>query len=228
NSSGVSHNKYQNFDVDNKGVILNNSAVNTQTQLGGLITGNPWLAKGEASVILNEINSSNPSQLNGFVEVAGKRADVIIANPAGITCSGCGFINANKTTLAAAQVLLEQGKIAGFDVKNGQIAIQGNGLNDTQSDYTQLIARAVKINAKLHAKDLSVTTGKNRTDANGKVLSTEATSDTVPDFAIDVASLGGMYANKIRLVGTDKGVGVRNAGELGAAVGDVVLSVDGR
>ncbi|MEX9874710.1 hemagglutinin repeat-containing protein [Providencia rettgeri] len=228
NSSGVSHNKYQNFDVDNKGVILNNSAVNTQTQLGGLITGNPWLAKGEANVILNEVNSANPSQLNGFVEVAGKRADVIIANPAGITCSGCGFINANKTTLAAAQVLLEQGKIAGFDVKNGQIAIQGNGLNDTQSDYTQLIARAVKINAKLHAKDLSVTTGKNRTDANGKVLSTEATSDTAPEFAIDVASLGGMYANKIRLVGTDKGVGVRNAGELGAAVGDVVLSVDGR
>ncbi|MEY0044199.1 hemagglutinin repeat-containing protein [Providencia rettgeri] len=196
--------------------------------MGGLITGNPWLAKGEASVILNEVNSANPSQLNGFVEVAGKRADVIIANPAGITCSGCGFINANKTTLAAAQVLLEQGKIAGFDVKNGQIAIQGNGLNDTQSDYTQLIARAVKINAKLHAKDLSVTTGKNRTDANGKVLSTEATSDTAPEFAIDVASLGGMYANKIRLVGTEKGVGVRNAGELGAAVGDVVLSVDGR
>ncbi|VFS87526.1 Hemolysin precursor [Kluyvera cryocrescens] len=68
--------------------------------------------------------------------MAGKRADVIIANPAGITCNGCGFINANKTTLAAAQVLLEQGKIAGFQVKNGQIAIQGNGMNDTQSDYT--------------------------------------------------------------------------------------------
>ncbi|MEY0665475.1 hemagglutinin repeat-containing protein [Providencia rettgeri] len=228
NSSGVSHNKYQNFDVDNKGVILNNSAVNTQTQLGGLITGNPWLAKGEASVILNEINSANPSQLNGFVEVAGKRADVIIANPAGITCSGCGFINANKTTLAAAQVLLEQGKIAGFDVKNGQIAIQGNGLNDTQSDYTQLIARAVKINAKLHAKDLSVTTGKNRTDANGKVLSTEATSDAAPEFAIDVASLGGMYANKIRLVGTEKGVGVRNAGHLGADVGGFTLTTEGK
>ncbi|MEY0290982.1 hemagglutinin repeat-containing protein, partial [Providencia rettgeri] len=228
NSSGVSHNKYQNFDVDNKGVILNNSAVNTQTQLGGLITGNPWLAKGEANVILNEVNSANPSQLNGFVEVAGKRADVIIANPAGITCSGCGFINANKTTLAAAQVLLEQGKIAGFDVKNGQIAIQGNGLNDTQSDYTQLIARAVKINAKLHAKDLSVTTGKNRTDANGKVLSTDLVADEAPEFAIDVANLGGMYANKIRLVGTEKGVGVRNAGELGAAAGDIALTVNGK
>ncbi|ENN8379064.1 filamentous hemagglutinin N-terminal domain-containing protein, partial [Providencia rettgeri] len=228
NSSGVSHNKYQNFDVDKNGVILNNSAVNTQTQLGGLITGNPWLAKGEASVILNEVNSSNPSQLNGFIEVAGKRADVIIANPAGITCSGCGFINANKTTLAAAQVLLEQGKIAGFDVKNGQIAIQGNGLNDEHSDYTQLIARAVKINAKLHAKDLSVTTGKNRTDANGNVLSTELSTEETPEFAVDVANLGGMYANKIRLVGTEKGVGVRNAGHLGAQAGDFTLNANGK
>ncbi|MEY0026577.1 hemagglutinin repeat-containing protein, partial [Providencia rettgeri] len=228
NSSGVSHNKYQNFDVDKNGVILNNSAVNTQTQLGGLITGNPWLAKGEASVILNEVNSANPSQLNGFVEVAGKRADVIIANPAGITCNGCGFINANKTTLAAAQVLLEQGKIAGFDVKNGQIAIHGNGLNDEHSDYTQLIARAVKINAKLHAKDLSVTTGKNRTDANGNVLSTELDAEETPEFAVDVASLGGMYANKIRLVGTEKGVGVRNAGHLGAQAGDFTLNANGK
>ena len=228
NKNGVSHNKYQQFDVDGKGAILNNSAVNTQTQLGGLVTGNPWLAKGEASVILNEVNSANPSRLNGFVEVAGKRADVIIANPSGITCSGCGFINANKTTLAAAQVLLEQGNIAGFQVKNGQIAIQGNGMNDAQSDYTQLIARAVNINAKLHAKDLSVTTGKNRTDANGHVLSTDTDSDTAPEFAIDVASLGGMYANKIKLVGTENGVGVRNAGQLGAQAGEFTLSASGK
>ncbi len=228
NKNGVSHNKYQQFDVDSKGAILNNSSVNTQTQLGGMITSNPWLAKGEASVILNEVNSSNPSRLNGFVEVAGKRADVIIANPAGITCNGCGFINANKTTLAAAQVLLEQGKIAGFQVKNGQIAIQGNGMNDTQSDYTQLIARAVKINARLHAKDLSVTVGENRTDARGNVIATASTSGKTEDFSIDVASLGGMYANKIKLVGTETGVGVRNAGNIGAQAGDFTLSADGK
>ncbi|MCZ5750933.1 filamentous hemagglutinin N-terminal domain-containing protein [Escherichia coli] len=37
--------------------------------------------KGEARIILNEVNSRNPSQLNGFVEVAGKKAQVVIANP---------------------------------------------------------------------------------------------------------------------------------------------------
>ncbi|WP_387696260.1 filamentous hemagglutinin N-terminal domain-containing protein, partial [Photorhabdus sp. RM157S] len=74
---------------------LNNSANTTQTQLGGMVAGNPWLAKGEANIILNEVNSHDPSHLNGWIEVAGRKAEVVIANPAGITCNGCGFINAH-------------------------------------------------------------------------------------------------------------------------------------
>ncbi|WP_323840913.1 two-partner secretion domain-containing protein, partial [Photorhabdus africana] len=78
-----------------QGVILNNSHQATQTQLGGMVAGNPWLAKGDASVILNEVNSHDRSHLNGWIEVAGHKAEVIIANPSGITCNGCGFINAH-------------------------------------------------------------------------------------------------------------------------------------
>ncbi|EML4853717.1 hemagglutinin repeat-containing protein [Morganella morganii] len=228
NSDGVSRNQYSQFDVDPKGAILNNSAVNTQTQLGGLVTANPWVAKGGADIILNEVNSSNPSQLNGFVEVAGKRADVIIANPAGITCNGCGFINANQTTMAAAQALLEQGRIRGFDTDKGQIAVTGKGLNDSQSNHTLLIARAVQVNAKLHAQDLTVTTGRNITDAQGSVVKQKAGGGSAPAFALDVAAVGGMYANKIKLTGTEHGVGVRNAGTLGAQAGELTISADGR
>jgi hypothetical protein len=47
-----------------------------QTQLGGWVQSNGNLAGGAARVILNEVNSSNPSQLKGFVEVAGQRAEV--------------------------------------------------------------------------------------------------------------------------------------------------------
>ena len=36
-SAGVSVNQYQQFDVGNRGAILNNSRSNTQTQLGGWI-----------------------------------------------------------------------------------------------------------------------------------------------------------------------------------------------
>lgn len=228
NSDGVSRNQYSQFDVDSKGAILNNSAVNTQTQLGGLVTANPWVAKGEANIILNEVNSASRSQLNGFIEVAGKRADVIIANPAGITCNGCGFINAGQTTLAAAQALLEQGRIKGFDVDKGQIAITGKGMNDAQSNYTRLIGRAVEVNAKLHAQDLTITTGRNITDAQGNVVTQKAADGTTPAFELDVAAVGGMYANKIKLVGTEHGVGVRNAGTIGAQVGELSLSADGK
>eukprot|EP01037_Dinobryon_pediforme_P037178 gene37178-44521_t len=98
-AAGVSRNTYSQFDVQKAGAILNNSRTNVQTQLGGWIQANPYLATGSARVILNEVNSSNPSQLKGYVEVAGDRAQVVIANPSGVTCDGCGFINANRVTL---------------------------------------------------------------------------------------------------------------------------------
>ncbi|WP_262947429.1 hemagglutinin repeat-containing protein [Xenorhabdus indica] len=232
NGDGVSRNQYSQFDVAQRGAILNNSSINTQTELGGLITANPWLAQGEAKIILNEVNSRHPSQLNGFIEVAGQRADVIIANPAGITCQGCGFINASQTTLAAGKTLLEGGRLKGFEVDEahqGLISVEGKGLNDTGSDYTRLIGRAVNINARLHANQLTVTTGRNRVDAQGNVTETLSESQkNKPAFSLDVAAVGGMYANKIRLVGTEQGVGVRNAGQLGAQAGNLTLDSQGK
>jgi filamentous hemagglutinin len=100
-AAGVSRNTYSQFDVTAKGVILNNSRTDTNTQIGGYVQGNPWLATGGARVILNEVNSSSASQLKGYVEVAGQRAEVIIANPAGIAVNGGGFLNASAVTLGA-------------------------------------------------------------------------------------------------------------------------------
>nr|WP_058936987.1 filamentous hemagglutinin N-terminal domain-containing protein [Roseateles depolymerans] len=97
--AGVSRNTYSQFDVGATGVILNNSRTDTSTQLGGWVQGNPWLGRGEAQVILNEVNSSAPSQPHGYVEVAGRRAEVVIANPSGIQVDGGGFINASSATL---------------------------------------------------------------------------------------------------------------------------------
>lgn len=54
--AGVSRNTYSQFDVGASGAILNNSRTNVQTQLGGWVEGNPWLATGTARVILNEVN----------------------------------------------------------------------------------------------------------------------------------------------------------------------------
>ncbi|HIH4697192.1 TPA: hemagglutinin repeat-containing protein [Raoultella planticola] len=228
-AAGVSRNTYSQFDVNQQGAILNNSHKNVQSQLGGMVAGNPWLAKGEAKVILNEVNSRDPSRLNGMIEVAGKKAQVVIANPSGITCNGCGFINANRATLTTGQAQLTNGSLTGYQVERGEVTIEGAGMDSSAADYTDIIARSVKVNAGLWAKDLQVTTGRNRVDAAHERI--EKTGDdpaTRPQLAVDVASLGGMYAGKIRMVGTESGVGVRNAGALGAQAGSVTLTADGR
>jgi filamentous hemagglutinin len=231
NSAGVSHNTYQQFDVQQQGVILNNSRTNVQTLQGGWVEGNPWLATGGARVILNEVNSSDPSMLNGYVEVAGQQAQVVIANPAGVTCTDCGFINANRVTLTSGRPVIRNGNLESYRVEGGAVTIAGeNGMDSSTADYTDLIAQSVQLNAKVWANELKVTTGNNEVNADN----TEAieiavpAAATQPAYAIDVAQLGGMYAGKIVLVGTQAGVGVRNAGDIGASAGEVVISADGR
>ncbi|ATM85663.1 hemagglutinin repeat-containing protein [Yersinia frederiksenii] len=227
-SGGVSRNVYSQFDVDNRGVILNNGHGVNQTQLGGFVDANPWLARGEANIILNEVNSRDPSKLNGYIEVAGRKAQVVIANPAGITCEGCGFINANRATLTTGQVQLNNGQLTGYDVERGEIIVQGAGMDSSRQDHTDLIARSVKVNASLWANDLNVTTGRNQVDAAHQNINTKAADGSPrPTVAVDVANLGGMYAGKIRLIGTESGVGVRNAGEIGASAGDITITADG-
>lgn len=208
-AEGVSHNVYSQFNVDQNGVILNNSGGATNTQLAGQINGNANMAGGSAKVILNEVRSADPSQLNGMVEVAGQSAKVIIANPSGITCDGCGFINTNHATLTTGAASFDaQGKVNGLDVKKGQIVITGKGMDTSSTQYTDIIARSVKVNAQLKANELNITTGSNHIDKNGRVKAIAGIGDA-PELALDVSSLGSMYANKIYMKGTEAGVGVR-------------------
>lgn len=232
-AAGVSRNIYSQFDVQPQGVILNNSRSNVQTQLGGWVQGNPWHAAGSARVILNEVNASNASQLRGYVEVAGQRAQVVIANPAGVTCDGCGFINASRATITTGTPILNGGNLDGFRVQGGVVTITGNGMDASRTDYTELIARAVQINAGLWANRLKVIAGTNQIaiDPGSQepgVSGAAPASGPAPAFAIDTAQLGGMYAGLITLVATEAGVGVRNAGTLYAGVGDVIITASGQ
>ena len=227
-AAGVSRNTYSAFDVDPRGAILNNSRTDIQTQLGGWISGNQKLNNGTARIILNEVNSSAASHLSGYVEVAGDRAQVVIANPAGISCAGCGFINANRATLTTGSPILTEGRLDGYSVSKGEIRIEGAGLDGRATEYTDLIARAVRVNAGIWANDLRVTTGSNRVDTDHSQAVSLASLGDKPEFAIDVAHLGGMYAGKIRLVGTEHGVGERNAGTLAAESSNLVVTLDGR
>ena len=236
-AAGVSRNVFSQFDVGADGAIINNSRTNAQTQLAGWVEGNPYLARGEARVILNEVNSNDPSRLSGYTEIAGGRAELVIANPAGISCAGCGFINASRTTLTTGNALMDQGKLTGFDVTGGKVRIDGDGLDTSGSDYTQIIAKTSEINAAVYAKNLDVITGSNKVsyeaDAADTVIAPTSsatnsnTSNTATGVALDVSTLGAMYAGKIRLIGTDKGMGVTNAGSIIASSGGLQLDNDG-
>lgn len=204
-AAGVSRDTYSQFDVQCNGAILNNSRTNVQTQLGGWVQGNPWLATGSARVILNEVNSSNPSQLRGFIEVAGQRAEIIIANPAGIQVDGAGFINASRATLTTGTPVLNGSNLESYRVQRGVISINGAGLDATLTDHTGILARAIEVNAGLWANHLKLVTGANdiRTDQGSVSANAAAAQGTAPQFAMDVAQIGGMYAGKIHLIGTD-------------------------
>ena len=230
-AGGVSMNQYKQFDTQSNGTILNNSRTNANTQTAGWIQGNPWLATGTARVIVNQVNSSNPSLLNGNIEVAGNRAEVIIANPAGIQVNGATFINAARTTLSTGKPIIDNGNLTGYQVNQGQISINGQGLNTQGSDYTDILARSVQINAGIWANQLKVTTGVNTINADNTQASAQTAntaSGTAPQFAIDTSALGGMYAGKITLIGTEQGVGVNNAGQIAASAGHVTVDVNGQ
>ncbi|WP_318248720.1 hemagglutinin repeat-containing protein [Pectobacterium aroidearum] len=227
NSAGISHNQYQDFNVDKSGLILNNGTAQLNpTQLGGLIQNNPNLKGKAADAIINEVVSTNRSTLAGYLEVGGKQASVIVANPNGITCDGCGFINTPQVTLTTGKPQLDaQGNLQHIDVKRGDITLTGQGLDASKSDYLSLIARTAQINAGLNANDTQIVLGTNQVDATGKV--TAQAADSGVKVALDTGALGGMYTNRIRLVSSDKGVGV-NVGNLSARSGDITLSANGK
>ncbi|AUF93912.1 Contact-dependent inhibitor A [Escherichia coli] len=229
NGAGISHNRFTDYNVGKEGLILNNATGKLNpTQLGGLIQNNPNLkAGGEAKGIINEVTGGKRSLLQGYTEVAGKAANVMVANPYGITCDGCGFINTPHATLTTGKpVMNADGSLQALEVTEGSITINGAGLDGTRSDAVSIIARATEVNAALHAKDLTVTAGANRITADGRVSALKGEGD-VPKVAVDTGALGGMYARRIHLTSTESGVGV-NLGNLYARDGDIILSSAGK
>uniref|UniRef100_UPI0010FA4718 filamentous hemagglutinin N-terminal domain-containing protein n=1 Tax=Hydrogenophaga sp. 2FB TaxID=2502187 RepID=UPI0010FA4718 len=232
-AAGVSRNTYRQFDVGGQGAILNNSRTHVQTQLGGCVPGNPWLASGGARVILNEVNSTHPSYLNGFVEVAGQRAEIIIANPAGIQVNGGGFINASGVTLTTGTPVMNSGSLESFRVRGGQVQINGLGLDMRGADAATILARAIEVNAAIWANKLTLVGGAAETQASGTdpsgIPSTTPIpgTDAQPTFWLDVAAIGGMYAGHIFLVGSEDGLGVNNRGTI-ASQGKLTLLPNGQ
>lgn len=222
-AAGVSRNTYSRFDVQAPGAVLNNARGS-----------NPWLAAGEAKVILNEVRSSNPSYLGGAITVSGSRAQVVIANPSGIQVDGASFVNASRATLSTGTpVIGANGALSGLDVRQGTVTVTAKGLNVRGVSYTDILSRAASIAGRVDANatdELSITTGTQSVDYATGQLSARTGAGSKPTVAIDTAALGGMYAGKITLLATEAGTGVRNAGtwQADGTSGQLIVTAEGR
>ncbi len=99
NSKGLSHNRFEQFNVSQPGVIFNNSLRDGTSQIGinNYVTHNPNLTR-EAKAILAEVTGNSPSTLAGTLEVFGGKADILIAE---------GYIdwtNANATSFTNGMI----------------------------------------------------------------------------------------------------------------------------
>jgi filamentous hemagglutinin len=229
-AAGVSVGTFSQFDVTGKGAILNNSPTLVQSQLGGYINGNPNLTPGNsARIIVNQVLSNAPSRLNGALEVAGSRAQVIVANPNGIVVNGANFINTSRAVLTTGTPNYgANGSLTGFTVNGGNITVEGAGLNAANVDQVDLLSRAIQINAAVYANNLNAIAGPNVVDYASLATTPIAGTGPTPAVAIDVSQLGGMYANRIVLIGNEYGVGVSNRGVLAAQAGDLTLKSNGQ
>ncbi|RQY03462.1 two-partner secretion domain-containing protein [Burkholderia stagnalis] len=231
NAAGISTNRFLDYNVGSSGLVLNNSVGRTNTQLAGSIDGNAQLGGRSAQVILNQVTGGNASMLAGATEVAGQNARVIVANPNGISVNGASFINANRVSLVAGTVELDQnGGITQFRTKDGHIAIDGDGLDASSQDRLDLVSRTLKVNAAVQAKKLVAVAQEGVAaieHSNLEIFKASPDSGAV-DVAIDVSKLGSMHADSIMMRGASAGVGVNVAGKVEALTGEIKLMSDGK
>ena len=233
NSKGVSHNIYNQFNVGPNGLILNNATQAGQSQIGGQLGANPNFTGGNyAHLILNEVTGGSASSLQGYIEIFGHSADFILANPAGVTCNGCGFINTPRVTLTTGMPNLDaNGALSGFTVGgSGQIDIEGT-VNITGVQYFDVAARSIFVGGEISDSamqaEVGLFAGRNNFDYNARTATALADDGSAkPAFGID-ASAGSIKAGKIAAPGTEKGVGTRT-GNLQAGAGGMMLTADGK
>lgn len=224
-AGGVSRNDYTNFNVPQNGVILNNSYQMSNTKLGGYVPGNANMMRGSANVIVNEVTSHNPTDMKGFIEVAGRKASVVVANPNGITVDGGGFINTDRAVLTTGKTEYDsKGNLNSYRVEQGRISINSNGLNAKDANSLQILTEATNVNAGVWANTIETRTGKNTIDAN--TLDTQKIGDS-SNIGLDVSAIGGMYANSITMKGTNTGLGVNVKGVVSSTQASSITS-DGK
>ncbi|HDR9029270.1 filamentous hemagglutinin N-terminal domain-containing protein [Burkholderia vietnamiensis] len=228
---GVSNNTYSSFNVSKAGADLNNVGINART-------------------IVNQVTSTNPSLIQGNINVLGPRANVILANPNGVTVDGGSFTNTGHVVLSTGQVGFTDLTLApGVIQRNvvlttdrGAITIAPGGLSGTLVNL-DLIAKQLSINGPVTNDFTSSTSGIRALvgDSTSTYDTSFSPSDNGHDWligtsspgtksnavAVDITAAGGLTAGRVQLIVTDQGAGVHSVGKIYANAGDVVVTANG-
>jgi hemolysin len=214
-AAGLSHNRFKEYGVDAAGAVLNNAVAGGHSTLAGEVAANAGLGGRAASVILNEVVGHNPSLLLGQQEVLGRAADYVLANPNGIQCQGCGFVNTPRATLLVGRPEVEDGRLARLvTAGQGELTVREALTADVALD---LVAPRIDAQGRIEAKERI-------TGLSGQlsVGYEDGLATAQGDSGLDSVYLGGMRAGRVRLAGFG---GVRVAGVVEA---DASIAVDSR
>lgn len=223
NTKGISHNKYTNFNVPLRGVDLDNQSV-------------------QAKTILNEVTSTNPTNIYGDLSVLGPKAHVIIANPNGINVDGGRFINTGGVALATSYVSFDTNNNLILNTNQGKIDIGPGGLSGMMTEL-DLIAKQIKINGAIENTNsdensqirliAGLSTVKINSDQSVDatdglwVEDQTVTAGSNNEFSIDISKTSRLASGAIRIRVNDAGAGVHLAGNLIASSGEFSLSSSG-
>lgn len=214
NAAGLSHNRYEQYNVGLPGVVLNNSLQAGQAHVGGEfqdVQANAQFRGQAASTILNEVIGRRRSDINGEQVIFGQVADYVLANPNGISLNGARVnlgVN-NQATFLVGRPQVENGRIAGFDtggtvdprallrVDDGGVIVNGGSL--------ALIAPRIDQQGPIRTpQKLDILLGSHRVDADTLAISYIQQNT----FKADAQLVGAMHANRINILSTREGAGI--------------------
>ncbi|HRK18434.1 MAG TPA: filamentous hemagglutinin N-terminal domain-containing protein [Hyphomicrobiaceae bacterium] len=217
-AKGLSHNTYSNFNVPRAGVALSNTDAKART-------------------ILNEVRSNNRSAINGALSVSGPRANVIVANPNGITVDGGSFVNTGGVGLITGKVTAI-GDTTRLELSSGGDVLIGDGGLSGTMEQLDIVSRSIRVRGQISVPDkaVSLSTGSGHVDVASNAdpgspagwLETLGSQGTAQGVTVVLESGAIIRGGSITITANDAGAGVRLNGTKLAASGSFILSASGQ
>lgn len=213
---GISSNQFDSFQVGKPGFIFNNSLTGVRTETAGDIKGNRNLTDSTATLIIGEVTGMDRSLIRGNLEIAGDRANLLIANPNGLTFDGGKIINADKVSFLAGTANFT-GNAGKLNIGRQDISVLGGGLAGGGTGQLNLLGNTAEVDGTVSAENLNILLGEGMADYGNWTLTSKTGSRTEPEIFMEISSRGKLSAGSIFVASETKRIGLKQNGEIDAS-----------